>query len=701
MEVVDKRDYFNVLAPADAEIDCDTRRSANVIRLEEVMRVLKGVPNQIVLIDACREIAFRRCAAKKSGGETKGEGFKGFVPVAAEGERIMMAFATGQKATAFDSWDGKDGENSPFAKVLLEQLTENPNANLHPLMYRTIVGVGQLTKFLQVPTVTVEGGVPEVCLAGVACTEGVVDVAAMRQDVKKLANMAETQTEKGAATDGLLLSLEALPDEKAGVKRPHESTAEEALSAARTVMRERVVLAGHANDVWSSAWSPDGKYIVTASEDKTARIWLPHGSSAPVILQGHSAAFTHVAWSPDSRRIATASRDKIARVWLADGTGAPIELLGHRMAVVSVAWSPSGQHIVTSSDDHTARVWLADGTGAPIELAGHTKGIVSAAWSHDGLRIVTASRDNTARVWLADGSSTPVVLAGHVKEVTSAAWNRDGRIVTVSRDGTARVWMADGSGKSVVLAVQDMEITSAAWSPDDRYIVTTSRPDPPVWRNNTTRDELLRDNTVRVWTADGSSTPVKLVGHIEEVTSAAWSPDSLRIVTAADNIAWVWMADGSGTPIVLAGHIWSIKSVTWSPEGQYIVTTSRFDTKPRRKNATRVKPTPDKETPDNTARVWDARSFSVPVEPEGQSPPSGSPNENRDGNQIVTASSDRPIRNSPVFPTTQDLVDAAKAAVPRCLTKKQREDFGLPPEPPKWCAEMGKWPYATAAGKTP
>jgi hypothetical protein len=70
-----------------------------------------------------------------------------------------------------------------------------------------------------------------------------------------------------------------------------------------------------------------------------------------------------------------------------------------------------------------------------------------------------------------------------------------------------------------------------------------------------------------------------------------------------------------------------------------------------------------------------------------------------DGKHIVTAPSDKTARLWEVFTTTQELVSAAKLAVPRCLTAEQRKTFFLPPEPPAWCIEMEKWPYQTAAWK--
>jgi dipeptidyl aminopeptidase/acylaminoacyl peptidase len=75
------------------------------------------------------------------------------------------------------------------------------------------------------------------------------------------------------------------------------------------------------------------------------------------VLRGHEGWVNSAAWSPDGERIVTASWDKTARVWKANGTGEPLVLRGHEGSVNSAAWSPDGERIVTTSEDKTARVW--------------------------------------------------------------------------------------------------------------------------------------------------------------------------------------------------------------------------------------------------------------------------------------------------------------------------------------------------------
>ena len=96
--------------------------------------------------------------------------------------------------------------------------------------------------------------------------------------------------ETGDAGTAVLLALSGLPDAQAGIDRPDVPEAEGQLGASWRDLRERLDLV-HDDWVASAAFSPDGKRIVTASHDKTARLWdaatgLPIGQP----LKGHEGA---------------------------------------------------------------------------------------------------------------------------------------------------------------------------------------------------------------------------------------------------------------------------------------------------------------------------------------------------------------------------------------------------------------------------
>jgi WD40 repeat protein len=322
-------------------------------------------------------------------------------------------------------------------------------------------------------------------------------------------------------------------------------------------------LRGHLGWVNSVAFSSDGQRIVTASLDKTAKVWDAAGGREPLTLKGHSDHVLSVAFSADGQRIVTGSVDQTAKVWEASSGRELLTLKGHSAPILSVAFSPDGQRIVTSGWDTTAKVWQAVSEREALTLNGHSAGIWSVAFSPDGQRIVTGSGDKTAKVWEAASGREVLTLRGHSADIWSVAFSPDGqRIVTGSGDKTVKVWDAVGGGELLRLKGHGDQILSVAFSPDGQRIVTGSF-----------------DGTAKVWEAANGREVLTLKGHSAPVWSAVFSPDGQRIVTGSwDQTARVWEAASGRELLTLKGHLTWVRSVTFSPDGQSIVTGSEDKT---------------------------------------------------------------------------------------------------------------------------
>src|SRR5262249_55185747 len=111
---------------------------------------------------------------------------------------------------------------------------------------------------------------------------------------------------------------------------------------------ERLRLIGHEEGVTSASFSPDGGHIVTASGDRTARLWDTTTGAEIKVLRGHESNVNTAAFSPDGTRIVTASFDHTARIWDATTANEIKVLHGHEGPVESAAFSPDGARIITA-----------------------------------------------------------------------------------------------------------------------------------------------------------------------------------------------------------------------------------------------------------------------------------------------------------------------------------------------------------------
>jgi WD40 repeat protein len=150
------------------------------------------------------------------------------------------------------------------------------------------------------------------------------------------------------------------------------------------------------------------KRVVTASNDKTARLWdAANGKPLGEPMKHDVAWVSSAQFSPDGQQVVTASYDGTARLWDAASGQAISEPMKHKSAVRSVQFSSDGRRVVTASYDGTVRLWDAASGQAISEPMKHDKEVNSAQFSPNGQRVVTASNDATARLWDAPTISSP------------------------------------------------------------------------------------------------------------------------------------------------------------------------------------------------------------------------------------------------------------------------------------------------------
>jgi len=424
--------------------------------------------------------------------------------------------------------------------------------------------------------------------------------AALQAQLRSLTQTAAARLKEADVSGalGIILEVVAQSDAKGALSPEALSVFQEARAQDALVM----VLSGHSAELRSAAFSPDGTRIVTASRDKSARIWERDSGREMLELVGHTASVEQAEFSPDGARVITSSWDKTARVWDAKTGRQILVLRGHTDQLRSAAFSSDGRRIVTGSFDDTARIWDAATGRELLTLRGHSDRVPCARFSPDGRRVVTASVDKTARIWDAATGREIARLSGHTDAVLHAAFSPDGRhVVTASRDKTARIWDVSSARELMVLRHAQL-VNSAEFSPDGLHVVTASD-----------------DTSAHLWDVATGKELMVMNGHRAEVATAAFSPDGREVVTAShDKTARVWSL-ATGPPVrILSGHQSAVESAQFSSDGRRIVTASD----------------------DRTARIWDAATGRELIALVGHERGLWTASFSSDGSRVVTASND-------------------------------------------------------------
>ncbi|KAK5976578.1 Proteasome endopeptidase complex [Trichostrongylus colubriformis] len=143
-----------------------------------------------------------------------------------------------------------------------------------------------------------------------------------------------------------------------------------------------------------------GERLVSGSDDFTMFLWNPSESKSAIArLTGHQQLVNQVVFSPDTRYIASASFDKSVKLWCGKTGKFIASLRGHVNAVYQVAWSADSRLLVSGSADSTLKVWEIRSRRLHFDLPGHGDEVYTVDWSPEGTKVVSGGKDKVLKLW--------------------------------------------------------------------------------------------------------------------------------------------------------------------------------------------------------------------------------------------------------------------------------------------------------------
>jgi WD40 repeat protein len=366
-------------------------------------------------------------------------------------------------------------------------------------------------------------------------------------------------------------------------------------------------LVGHSSQVLACAVMADSRRVVSASDDKTLKVWDLASGQPLATLQGHSAWVRACAVTPDGRRVVSASDDKTLNVWDLE-SGQPLATLqGHLRPVNACAVTPDSRHVVSASDDKTLKVWDLESGRLLATLQGHSAWVRGCAVTPDGRRVVSVSDDRTLKVWDLESGRLLATLQGHTRSVNACAVAPDGRrVVSASADQTLKVWDLESGLSLATLRGHSAGVRACAVTPDGRHVVSASD-----------------DKTLKIWDLASGHPLATLQGHSAGVRACAVTPNGRRVISASDDQTLkVWDLASGQLLAIPQGHSAYVLACAVTLDGRRVVSASY----------------------DQTLKVWDFVSGQPLVTLQGHSAWVRGCAVTPDGRRVVSASADQTLK---------------------------------------------------------
>ncbi|KAF0462334.1 WD40 domain-containing protein [Gigaspora margarita] len=366
----------------------------------------------------------------------------------------------------------------------------------------------------------------------------------MYSNAEDLRRRAEWDGAKGTSRQKLLLEIQKYISPSIMVP---EHRLESLLEQATTL--QRISCLYHNSD----------KYISLYSDHVCDRSQFP--SKTTHIFERHKDEVWYVAFSNNGKFLASASKDKTAIIWSLETLDYVHELKAHTDCVSFLSWSPDDTKILTCGQDNEIKLWSVESGECLTTLKKHLYPVTACAWLPDGLRFISGSQDKDTHLWTLDGT---ILYTWTGARIMDLAINKEGtRMVAICHDEKLHIYNIE-TRKEEAIMDENAKLTSICLSSDCKYALV----------NLSTRE-------IHLWDIEERRIVRKYYGQKQEkfvIRSCFGGIDQGFIVSGSeDSNIYVWHREHATMIEILSGHKGAVNSVNWSPVNPYMFASAGDD----------------------------------------------------------------------------------------------------------------------------
>ena len=201
---------------------------------------------------------------------------------------------------------------------------------------------------------------------------------------------------------------------------------------------------GHTAPVRSVSFSNDGKHLITASDDKTAKIWSLPSRKFDCSLVGHSNWVRSAKFSKDATYAVTGGDDKLVKLWDTATHRSLHTFHEHNDIVNSVEFHPDGKCVASGSADGTIKLWDTRSHLLLQHYKAHDAAVTSISLHPTGYYMISTSKDSNIKLWDLREGRTIFTMQGHSGSVNTATFSADGHFfASGGSDQLVMVWKSN------------------------------------------------------------------------------------------------------------------------------------------------------------------------------------------------------------------------------------------------------------------